>query len=110
MVWSVCESACGGLSVFLLGGAEGVAARAGQVFRTRYPALNIAGVACPPLGFEGDDRELGGFGNISPKRGPILCSSFGFPKQDRLIRELRATLPHASFLGVGSASATQRAT
>ncbi len=48
MVWSICEQASTrGLPVFLLGGDHGVADRAAEVFRQRYPGLEIAGTSCP---------------------------------------------------------------
>ncbi len=103
MVWSICETASArGLSVFLLGGDPGVAERAAQVFRERYPGLEIAGTACPPVGFESDEHELDRVRRQVTEAGPqIVFVALGFPKQDLLIRGLRSALPGASFLGVG---------
>jgi N-acetylglucosaminyldiphosphoundecaprenol N-acetyl-beta-D-mannosaminyltransferase len=103
MVWSICEGASArGLSVFLLGGDPGVAERAAGVFRDRYPGLEIVGTACPPLGFESDERELERIQRQLVEAAPqIVFVALGFPKQDRLIRSARVGLPRASFLGVG---------
>ncbi len=103
MVWSICESArASRLSVFLLGGDPGAAERAAGVFRDRYPDLEIAGTACPPVGFESDERELNRMRCQLTETAPrIVFVALGFPKQDLLIRRLRDSLPHASFLGVG---------
>jgi N-acetylglucosaminyldiphosphoundecaprenol N-acetyl-beta-D-mannosaminyltransferase len=103
MVWSICEAAsAGGQSVFLLGGAPGVAERAARVFRESCPGLEIAGTACPPAGFEDDERELGRIRRQVTEAAPrIVFVALGFPKQDLLIRALRSSLPGASFLGVG---------
>jgi N-acetylglucosaminyldiphosphoundecaprenol N-acetyl-beta-D-mannosaminyltransferase len=103
MVWSICARASTrGQSVFLLGGEPGVADRAADVFRERYPGLEIAGTACPPLGFEDDDRELERMRSKLIETAPgIVFVALGFPKQDLLIRALREYLPGASFLGVG---------
>lgn len=103
MVWSICEVASTRrLSVFLLGGDPGVAERAAEVFRGRYPGLEIAGTACPPVGFEGDELEFGRIRSQITESAPhIVFVALGFPKQDLLIRTLRRTLPGASFLGVG---------
>lgn len=103
MVWSICEAARAYQhSVFLLGGDPGVAERAAQVFRDRYAGLRIVGTACPPLGFENDERELARIRRQITSAAPqIVFVALGFPKQDLLIRELRHHLPHASFLGVG---------
>jgi N-acetylglucosaminyldiphosphoundecaprenol N-acetyl-beta-D-mannosaminyltransferase len=103
MVWSICEAASvRKQSVFLLGGDPGVAERAAEVFRDRYPGLEIAGTACPPVGFESDERELRRIEHEVTEVAPrIVFVALGFPKQDLLIRVLRDSLPRASFLGVG---------
>jgi len=103
MVWSLCEAASvRRQSVFLLGGDPGVAERAADIFRDRYPGLEIAGTACPPLGFENDERELARIRHQVFETSPrIVFVALGFTKQDVLIRALRTSLPRASFLGVG---------
>jgi N-acetylglucosaminyldiphosphoundecaprenol N-acetyl-beta-D-mannosaminyltransferase len=103
MVWSICKAASKrGQSVFLLGGDHGVAERAAEVFGERYPGLEIAGTACPPLGFENDTQELDRIQHQVTEAAPrIVFVALGFPKQDLLIRMLRDSLPRASFLGVG---------
>jgi N-acetylglucosaminyldiphosphoundecaprenol N-acetyl-beta-D-mannosaminyltransferase len=103
MVWSICEAASARRqSVFLLGGDPCVAERAAEVFRERYPGLEIAGTACPPVGFENDERELDRIQRQVTAAAPqIVFVALGFPKQDLLIRILRSSLPQASFLGVG---------
>jgi len=103
MVWSICEAASARRqSVFLLGGDPGVAERAAQVFRDTYPGLEIAGTACPPVGFESDEQELGRIKReVSDAAPRIVFVALGFPKQDLLIRALRNSVPGASFLGVG---------
>jgi N-acetylglucosaminyldiphosphoundecaprenol N-acetyl-beta-D-mannosaminyltransferase len=103
MVWSICEAArARGQSIFLLGGDPGVAERAADVFRGRYPGLEIAGTACPPVGFDSDEQELDRIKRQLIEAVPrIVFVALGFPKQDLLIRMLRDSLPSASFLGVG---------
>jgi N-acetylglucosaminyldiphosphoundecaprenol N-acetyl-beta-D-mannosaminyltransferase len=103
MVWSICEAArARRQSVFLLGGDPGVAERAADVFRDRYPGLDIAGTACPPIGFEHDQQQLERLHRRVIEATPqIVFVALGFTKQDLLIRALRRSLPHASFLGVG---------
>lgn len=103
MVWSICEAASTmGQSIFLLGGDPGVAERAASVFRDAYPGLEIAGTACPPVGFESNDQELNRIKREVSEAAPrIVFVALGFPKQDLLIRALRSSLPSASFLGVG---------
>jgi N-acetylglucosaminyldiphosphoundecaprenol N-acetyl-beta-D-mannosaminyltransferase len=103
MVWSICQAAQErGQSIFLLGGDPGVAKRAARVFAERYPGLRIAGTACPPFGFEHDERELALIRTqVSDAEPDIVFVALGFPKQDLLIRLLREALPSASLLGVG---------
>jgi N-acetylglucosaminyldiphosphoundecaprenol N-acetyl-beta-D-mannosaminyltransferase len=103
MVWSICDAArARGQSIFLLGGDPGVADRAAEVFRRRYPGLEIAGTVCPLLGFDSDERELSRIEQQLCDTVPmIVFVALGFPKQDLLIRKLRTCLPGASFLGVG---------
>jgi N-acetylglucosaminyldiphosphoundecaprenol N-acetyl-beta-D-mannosaminyltransferase len=103
MVWSICEQACAhNQSLFLLGGAPSVARKAAQILRERYPSLSIAGTACPPMGFQDDEREMGRIRVALTEAAPqIVFVALGFPKQDLLIRRLRSWLPAASFMGVG---------
>jgi N-acetylglucosaminyldiphosphoundecaprenol N-acetyl-beta-D-mannosaminyltransferase len=103
MIWSICEAASAHRqSVFLLGGDPGVAERAAHIFRDCYPDLEIAGTACPPIGFESDEHELSRLRRQVTDAAPhIVFVALGFPKQDLLIRILRSSLPRASFLGVG---------
>jgi N-acetylglucosaminyldiphosphoundecaprenol N-acetyl-beta-D-mannosaminyltransferase len=103
MVWSICKAAADrGQSVFLLGGNPGIAERAARVFEDHYVDLEIAGTACPPVGFENDDRELQSIETQVTACAPnIVFVALGFPKQDLLIRRLRTLLPSTSFLGVG---------
>jgi len=103
MVWSICEAASARRqSVFLLGGDPGIAERAADVFQDRYPELKLAGTACPPTGFQNDEHELTHIQRQVTEAAPqVVLVALGFPKQDLLIRILRSSLPHASFVGVG---------
>ncbi len=103
MVWSICEAASARRqSVFLLGGDPGVAERAADIFRHAYPDLQVAGTACPPLGFENNAQAIERIRRQVTEATPrIVFVALGFTKQDLLIRTLRNSLPHASFLGVG---------
>jgi N-acetylglucosaminyldiphosphoundecaprenol N-acetyl-beta-D-mannosaminyltransferase len=103
MIWSICEAASARQqSIFLLGGDPGVAERSEQVFRERYPGLEIVGTACPAVGFENNEQELSRIERQVCGAAPrIVFVALGFPKQDLLIRRLRNCLPGTSFLGVG---------
>src|SRR4051812_10441971 len=89
-------------SVFFLGGSPGTAEAAARVMTARHPGLRIAGTYCPPYGFEGDDGELAAIrAQLLAARPDIVLVGLGCPKQERLIRLLRADLPRSWFLGVG---------
>jgi N-acetylglucosaminyldiphosphoundecaprenol N-acetyl-beta-D-mannosaminyltransferase len=97
------DAAARGASVFLLGGSPGTAARAAQVFRSRHPALNVAGVLSPPLGFERNASELAVIRDTLVRARPdIVFVGLGFPKQERLIEWLRPSFPRTWFMGVGA--------
>ncbi|MGP1271834.1 MAG: WecB/TagA/CpsF family glycosyltransferase [Phycisphaerales bacterium] len=96
------RAATAGLSVFLLGGDEGVAEMAAEVLIRRHPGLRIAGVECPPFGFERDEGYLERLTAMLREAKPdIVFVGLGCPKQERLIDRLRHELPSAWFLGIG---------
>lgn len=103
LVWRLCErSALRGYGVYLLGGDEGVAERAGRVLAEKYPGLRVVGTHCPPFGFEKNAEELArierGLAEASPA---VVLVALGCPKQERLIASLRGRFPGVWFLGIG---------
>ena len=89
-------------SVFLLGGDEGTAEASAQLLRERYPNLKIAGVCCPPAGFEKDAAKLEALTSDLIKADPdIIYVALGSPKQEWLIDALMQRLPRAWWLGIG---------
>ncbi len=73
-------------SIFILGGAEGVAERAKQNLEKKYPRIKIAGTYAPPYGFESDKAELDKINKvISAAKPDILITCFGCPKQEKFI-------------------------
>jgi len=87
-------SAKKGYGIYLLGGREGVAARAKKVLEEKYPGVNIVGHHAPPLADlermdHGDTLE-----RIRTAKPDILLVAFGNPKQEKWIRM------HAKRLGV----------
>jgi len=91
-----------GRSLYLLGGDPGAADGAAKVLLKRYPSLTIAGTACPKFGFEQEaatfDRITEAVADASPD---IVYVALGSPKQERVIRRMRAAVPGAWWLGVG---------
>lgn len=91
-----------GLSVFFLGGNPSAAERTAEQLRQNNPALTVAGTSCPPPGFDQDPQQIEAIRQQLLAAGPdIVFVGLGFPKQERLIEQLRASLPAAWFLGIG---------
>jgi N-acetylglucosaminyldiphosphoundecaprenol N-acetyl-beta-D-mannosaminyltransferase len=90
-------------SVYLLGGGnEGTSALAAERLRDAYPGLRVAGTCCPPFGFERSPEEKQQvMSEVAAAEPDAVFVGLGFPKQDRLIAELRGELPHAWFVSCG---------
>jgi N-acetylglucosaminyldiphosphoundecaprenol N-acetyl-beta-D-mannosaminyltransferase len=97
------EAAKRGRSIFLLGGAPGTAEAAAKVLQEANPTLKIAGVHCPPVGFENNrDAELEKITRALAQAKPhIVFVALGSPKQEYLIQSFRRLLPASWWLGVG---------
>jgi N-acetylglucosaminyldiphosphoundecaprenol N-acetyl-beta-D-mannosaminyltransferase len=103
LVFSLSEAAAAdGRSVFLLGGAEGVPEKAGSVLSSRFPGLRVAGADSPPFGFdkteEGLRRTVDAVAAAEPD---LVLVGLGFPRQERLIEQLRQAWPSAWYLACG---------
>ena len=82
------EAAEKGYKVFLLGAAEGVAAKAAEILKEQYPGLQVAGTYSPPFGFEKNDVELEKINTMLRASGAdMLFVGMGVPKQDIFIYE-----------------------
>jgi N-acetylglucosaminyldiphosphoundecaprenol N-acetyl-beta-D-mannosaminyltransferase len=91
-----------GRSVFLLGGLPGTAQAAAAKLRGQFPALNVVGHHCPPLGFENDPVQMELIvSKLAAAQPDIVYVALGSPKQERLIAMLRLVVPGAWWLGVG---------
>lgn len=74
--------------VFLLGAAEGVAAKAAVNLEKDYPGIIISGTYSPPLGFEKNVEELHKINlMLLNSRSDLLFVGMGVPKQDKFIYE-----------------------
>jgi N-acetylglucosaminyldiphosphoundecaprenol N-acetyl-beta-D-mannosaminyltransferase len=89
--------------VYLLGGAEGVAAKARDRLRLDLPALQIVGVDAPRIDVdaapEARDAVLA---PILAARADIVLVALGAPKQEIWIDRTRDALRPAVLLGVGA--------
>ena len=86
------EAAKSGDRVFLLGGADGVAAKAAENMQKKYPELKICGVY---WGYfeKGGDENRRVLGMIRACRPDILMVCFGFPMQEYWMRDNLSMLP-----------------
>jgi N-acetylglucosaminyldiphosphoundecaprenol N-acetyl-beta-D-mannosaminyltransferase len=110
LIWSLSRAlATDGGSVFVLGGAPATdgpdgAYRAAAVLADTCPGLRIAGTLCPPFGFDADPASLDAVcAAVIDAEPEMVYVGIGFPRQEHLIRRLRAALPGTWFLGCGAA-------
>jgi len=85
-------------SLFLLGGAPGVAATAGQNMRKAYPGLPIAGTRNGYFA-EQDEQDL--IDEINASGASLLLVGLGVPQQELWIARNRARITVPVILGVG---------
>ncbi len=94
-------AAASDVGVFLLGGPEGVAERAGKVLTDQCAGL-VAAHLCPPLGFEHSEAAMAEIDQALASAAPgIVFCAFGFPKQERLMKVLSGRFPGTWFIGSG---------
>lgn len=103
LIWSLSEAAArSDRSLYLLGGAEGIAERAADRLVEEYEGLEVAGVHCPPFGFEKRAETLQETVSAVVEAQPdIVFVALGFPKQEHLMQHLRRHLPNTWFVGCG---------
>ena len=72
-----------GISIYGLGAAEGVAAKAMEVLKKRHPALKVSGAWSPPYAplDKMDHAEI--LRRLGEAKPDILFTAFGAPKQDK---------------------------
>ncbi|MEU4804779.1 WecB/TagA/CpsF family glycosyltransferase [Actinosynnema sp. NPDC023587] len=92
-----------GRSVYLLGGNPGIPEKAAGVLVDRFPGLRVAGTDSPAFGFDTDPAATAEVvARVVAATPDLVLVGLGFPKQERLIRLLRAELPGTWFLGCGA--------
>ena len=103
LIWSLARrAAVDGSSLYLLGGAEGIAERAAGRLIEDVGELDVAGWHCPPFGFEKNTEQLReAVEGVVEARPDIVFVALGFPKQERLMQLLREHLPNTWFVGCG---------
>jgi len=90
------------LRVFLLGGRPGTGDITADVLKKRYPGIQIAGVSCPPYGFERRDDSLQVvLEEITAARAHILFVGLGAPKQEFFINNYVRSTRVPLAIGIG---------
>lgn len=93
----------GGLSIFLLGAAPGVADRAASRIAARWPSVKVVGTYSPPLGFERDAAENARIlAMVNEAQPEVLVLGFGAPKQELWIAKHHQQLQARCALCVGA--------
>lgn len=100
----LCERAAQkGYSIFLLGAAEGVAAKAAKNLNKKYEGLNIVGTYSPSYGFEKKDDEIKEIIEMINEIKPdILAVGLGAPKQEKFLYKYRYELNVPISLAIGA--------
>ena len=92
-----------GYKMFFLGAAEGVAAKAAENLKKRFPGLQVVGTYSPPKGFENNDVEMGKIKAMIKSSQPhILIVALGCPKQEFFIHRNKEDLGVPLSLGLGA--------
>lgn len=92
-----------GVQLALVGGADGVALKAGEALLSKHPSLRVVAAPPPPLGF-----DIGGKDDIAlverlRSLGPsVVVVCFGAPKQELWIAHHLADLPGSVLIGAGA--------
>ena len=84
MVPALCKVAADkGYSMFIIGGADGIAEKAKENLERDLPGIKIVGTYAPPYGFEKDEAELNMINQMITSVHPdIVIACFGCPKQE----------------------------
>jgi N-acetylglucosaminyldiphosphoundecaprenol N-acetyl-beta-D-mannosaminyltransferase len=92
-----------GLRVYLLGGADGVAERAAERLKERFPALVVCGMSSPQV--DVDDSEsvrAEQVARVKETHPDIVLVAFGAPKQEVWIQDAAPALRPCVLLGIGA--------
>ncbi len=99
----LCEQAAVlGLPIYFLGGKPGSAAQSASLMMRRYPGLKIAGVGCPPIGFQDNPEMLREtLRSLEATQPAIIFVALGAPHQEFFIQQYVRALKIPVAVGVG---------
>ena len=96
------RAALEGRSLYLLGGEPAANEKAAAVLRARWPGVVIAGASSPMVKNPPSPDDLHSLREeLLQARPDIVLVGMGSPKQELIIRALRADFPRAWMIGVG---------
>lgn len=99
----IARAAQRGWSVFFLGAPPGVAQTAADKLLAEFPGFRVAGVSCPPMGFERTADSLdAALAPVQYARPDIVLFALGCPKQELLMAECYQRLAPSVLLGIGA--------
>ncbi|MGG7141936.1 WecB/TagA/CpsF family glycosyltransferase [Clostridium nigeriense] len=92
-----------GYKIFILGAAEGVAAKAAENLEAKYMGLNVVGTYSPSYGFENKKNEIEKIVSmINMVKPDILAVGLGAPKQEKFLYKYRDKLNVPVSLAIGA--------
>jgi N-acetylglucosaminyldiphosphoundecaprenol N-acetyl-beta-D-mannosaminyltransferase len=96
------QAAMLGLPVYFLGGQPGSAAESASRMMEQYPSLKVAGVGCPPMGFQESPEVLKEIlRSVEIAKPAIIFVALGAPHQEFFIQQYVRALHVPVALGVG---------
>jgi N-acetylglucosaminyldiphosphoundecaprenol N-acetyl-beta-D-mannosaminyltransferase len=91
-------------SIYIIGGKDGSAAKAGVKLQEFAPGLRVVGAEGPWISTQVSDEEVEPIlARLEAARPDIVFCGMGFPKQEHFIAACRERLPATWFLGCGAA-------
>lgn len=89
--------------MYFLGAAEGVAAKAAEKLKVKYPGLQVVGTYSPPFGFEKSEKEMEKIeSQIKSAKPDILIVGLGCPKQEKFMYHYSKRLGVPVSFGLGA--------
>lgn len=100
----LCEQAAKrGYKIFLLGGKKKAASKTARILKKKYKNIKIAGICCPPFGFEKNQEKNNKVVNMVRNASPdILFVGLGAPKQEKWIFNYKSKYKVPVSIGVGA--------
>lgn len=90
-------------SVFLFGSTFATLAKSARHLRNAYPALDIAGVAAPPLGFDPTSDAARRYLDMIKASGAAICFlALGAPKQELFAHVAKSAQVPCTFVCIGA--------